>query len=1287
MVMMLSVVSVLGVVGLSFYHSKMVPLNQLWSSLLANDTNRISEKFVIEDAVYHPSTQTFNVTSTNTGFIPIDISHLQIKGPFSNSISSNATQVGGSSCNNSPPTSIQYDYSNDATASSVSSVTFSHKIGTGTNKLLLVGVSWQISSGNPTISQVTYAGQVMTLIADITGTTGTTHTSIYGLLDNKLSSGTANVIVTLNGGNAGGITVGSLSVFGADQTSLPSNAQTNSGSPSGTASVTITTNSNSWIFETVSAYSGPTLNPTNSQTQKWSQSDPSGQVTGAGGYNTQSGTLTESWSINPNHSWSMAAVEIKLSASSGGCGSGGESSSNPLAIDNTASNSDSGTHNHTTLSVTLSTSNANDVIMVVVSDQDSPNTYVQKITDTVGLTFYSRTTYPGSGIQNIACGNDVEIWYAIAPSSLSSDSITVTMNTSPQFPWGMVAFGISGANTNSPFDGSDTTNSGSGCNTYSSATVSRSANSNDMLIGALVEDDRNSIESPTALSGMTMIQTSVRSGSAIGAADEQIASTSNSYTVGFNLSPSDSWALIATAVKPVSQSQQGSSSLSGTSNCLMLPGQTCTMSVVYHCFSDPVTISATTSRGNTITTASVPNVSWYNSQWQFRKEITINNAEVNGTLYNFPVLINIYDQGLLNNAQSSGSDIVFTACDGKTPLNYEIEKYNAGSLQAWVEIPALYSSPNDVIYMYYGNHNNILPHVTLTLTNSQNSATPVPFQQEITFNPSQYMSSEATNLGNIRFCADTNCNTQFYSWLETCTPSCTNTATQATAWVQLTSAIPANGANTIYMVFQPTSKNFDDNYWGESYQAANPNSFSNDNIAKVMNTGLLTQIYWNSASPNCSSSPSSDRDLLYSASLGNNVQINGCEAFLSAINPYATAATGSNQAVYGISPNQNNVIINYASNNYNGGTSTWPNPPVITDGQSMNVKTVGWIHVPSSLSMSMMIDDGGLIGTTTATGGFTTGGADWLGGKSNPRNLISVWVDESNKNYTSSSISSSDYRIEADYYNGPTDAIFAMASTPVSPNYYSFTYPPNGVMPTVTTNVPWDSNYVGVWHFKEDPSGTAPQMKDSTSNGNHLTSSNMLSVNQVSGKIDGSLNYASLLSSYLSDTSATNIPVNNGVQTESAWFLVSSNPNSAQDILTLKTSGDSAVKMGFTSQNFAISTGGGSTLVTASLSILSASTWHYVAYTYDGITNILYIDGAKVASSTSAPNSGAPNSVYVGTLSGSGEFFNGQIDETRVSNIVRSSSWIYTEYNNQVNPNSFLTVGIQQAVTDPRTMY
>jgi hypothetical protein len=54
----------------------------------------------------------------------------------------------------------------------------------------------------------------------------------------------------------------------------------------------------------------------------------------------------------------------------------------------------------------------------------------------------------------------------------------------------------------------------------------------------------------------------------------------------------------------------------------------------------------------------------------------------------------------------------------------------------------------------------------------------------------------------------------------------------------------------------------------------------------------------------------------------------------------------------------------------------------------------------------------------------------------------------------------------------------------------------------------WSSGYVAVWHLSEDPSGSPPQMLDSTSNNNDGTSNGgMTSGDQVAGRADGSLDF------------------------------------------------------------------------------------------------------------------------------------------------------------------------------------
>ena len=87
----------------------------------------------------------------------------------------------------------------------------------------------------------------------------------------------------------------------------------------------------------------------------------------------------------------------------------------------------------------------------------------------------------------------------------------------------------------------------------------------------------------------------------------------------------------------------------------------------------------------------------------------------------------------------------------------------------------------------------IVAYVPITLTNNQGSATPSPFQQKISWNPSSYSTYEASDLGNIRFCSDNACITTLNAWLESCTSSCVPSATSASAWVKLASSMAGGG--------------------------------------------------------------------------------------------------------------------------------------------------------------------------------------------------------------------------------------------------------------------------------------------------------------------------------------------------------------------------------------------------------------------------------------------------------------------------------------------------------------
>ena len=106
-------------------------------------------------------------------------------------------------------------------------------------------------------------------------------------------------------------------------------------------------------------------------------------------------------------------------------------------------------------------------------------------------------------------------------------------------------------------------------------------------------------------------------------------------------------------------------------------------------------------------TGSTP--AWYDTNWTFRKKLTIDSAQVPANQTNFPVLVSLAtDTDLAADAQDSptaGFDILFTDSTGTFKLSHELEKFDdtTGELIAWVELSSLSSSADTEFYMYYGN--------------------------------------------------------------------------------------------------------------------------------------------------------------------------------------------------------------------------------------------------------------------------------------------------------------------------------------------------------------------------------------------------------------------------------------------------------------------------------------------------------------------------------------------------------------------------------------------------------
>jgi hypothetical protein len=93
--------------------------------------------------------------------------------------------------------------------------------------------------------------------------------------------------------------------------------------------------------------------------------------------------------------------------------------------------------------------------------------------------------------------------------------------------------------------------------------------------------------------------------------------------------------------------------------------------------------------------------------------------------------------------------------------------------------------------------------VPITLTNNQQAATTIPFQQKLTIDSATYNSYESSDLKNVEF---------FYSngavvpsWLES---GNSNTASNTVYWLRLDGGIAAGSSVTVYMGFASLSTNF-----------------------------------------------------------------------------------------------------------------------------------------------------------------------------------------------------------------------------------------------------------------------------------------------------------------------------------------------------------------------------------------------------------------------------------------------------------------------------------------------
>jgi hypothetical protein len=202
-------------------------------------------------------------------------------------------------------------------------------------------------------------------------------------------------------------------------------------------------------------------------------------------------------------------------------------------------------------------------------------------------------------------------------------------------------------------------------------------------------------------------------------------------------------------------------------------------------------------------------------------------------------------------------------------------------------------------------------------------------------------------------------------------------------------------------------------------------------------------------------------------------------------------------------------------------------------------------------------------------------------------------------------------------------------------------------------------------------------LTDSTANGNNGSNDGAAAA---SGKIGGGVNFSGSSQFY---TVSNSTSLNNwSNQTISFWVNAASTQPQYARFIEKGANSEWTIVTGYSATNdgkIYIQQLGGTGLCLTGPAVLD-NTWHRVDITLVASTGAqsLYVDGTPYTSTTCGGSSSLNGNLYVSQYEGGGYGISGTLDEIEISNSVRSSDWIKTQFNNQNSPTSFISVGSQQ---------
>ena len=695
---------------------------------------------------------------------------------------------------------------------------------------------------------------------------------------------------------------------------------------------------------------------------------------------------------------------------------------------------------------------------------------------------------------------------------------------------------------------------------------------------------------------------------------------------------------------------------------------------------------------------------WFDTDWSYRKQITIDETWVEGTsdLTNFPVLISTLDLDWRHTAsggyvgQSDGGDILFTASDGTTQLDHEIETYNSstGRLAAWVEVPTLDYDDDTVIYVYYGN-------VSAADQWDANATWNADFEGV------WHLDTDGTDSTSNGF-------------------DLAQTGTTAAAG-QATDALDFDGDDDMLQRASDQAINDLFESGGTIDAWVSPRSDGEANLGRIFNKNDSIKLFVRSeagsavkAQFNKSFDDSGTFDAGWQTT-GTDVPL---DAFTKVTVTYDASSTANDPTIY-INGSSVSVTESVAPSgtSYTGSANVYliGNSPAQTatfDGTIDEVRVSSTIRPADWIATEYNNQHSPATFYSIASQESTWYDADWgyrkqiiidntkVSGSSNLTDFPIVirttdldWRDTSNSGnvgqadggdflFTSSdAITKIDHEIES--YDNTTGELVAWVEIPTldyDDDTVIYVYYGNAaVADQWDVSGTWDANFQGVWHLDGDGA-------DSTSSDLDMTET---SVSTGTGQIANGIDFDG-------DTSVLTHADDQGVDelfesggTIDMWMDTRSDgeddlgrPWSKASAHMIRTRFDDSTGVQLDFVKYFDDSGEVYGLWRTDNAVLPLDELTKVSITYDASSTandpIVYVNGSvvsitEITTPTGASKTGSGSNFSIGNAFTPTRGYDGVLDEVRLSSTIRTSDWIVTEYNSQSAPDSFYLVSYEES--------